>query len=170
MSVKKWFRNIVKRNSFLFSAYVRLTTKEYQDNLIEFRNFKRVNSEKVNRELSLMKKYWKCYPTPYIRHKLFKEKLSDQQLLDYIPAYHFYVKHLESKHSGINRTKVESKLTQYFLFNEKDIPTPKVCGVIKNSTITDLKNAPIDIGKIIKSELVNNNDKLFIKPLDGAGW
>ncbi len=169
MSIISKTKRILKKNRFLFTLYIRFSTNEYQNYLKDFRIYKRENPEKVKQEISLIKSYWKCYPTQYIRHKLFYENLNDEQLLDYIPAYFFSVKHHEIKHKGIDIDKWDSKFVQYKLFKNRNIPTPEICAIIKNNIIKNLDDSLVDIDDIVRTNIINNNERLFIKPFEGAG-
>lgn len=165
--MKNCIKKIIRKNNFVYTNFIRFSTKEYKINFKEFRAYKHENPDKVKREMTLLRNYWKCYPTQYIRHRLLSQNLSDEELLDYVPAYIFAVKHLDKKHKGIDIDKIEPKLAQYKLFIKKNIPTPEILGLIKNATVKNLDNNTIEIDDILN--LIGEKDKLFIKPFEGAG-
>lgn len=163
-------RKIARNNKLIFSAYYRYTSTEYKINRKKFNDYKKINQLKVKKDLLLINRYWNSYSDHYIRYELFNKQLSDDDLLDYIPPYYFYTKYLSIKHKNIDTSKYKSKLAQFQLFKEREIPTPLLIGTVNKRVVYNNDNIPIDLEYLITCHLsAHFNNKLFFKPINEGG-
>jgi len=123
----------------------------------------------VRKELDLIRKYWGCPPYHYYRYKLYLKKLSEAELLDYIPPYYYYNIYWESRHIGLDKSKYESKFFQHKLFEKYDIPAIEIIARKIHGNLINVNNEPITINFLIEEQLKTDDDALFFKPEYGRG-
>lgn len=81
--------------------------------------------------------YWKCDPAHYVRYGLFNKLLSQEELLDYIPAYYYYNFYLSPQLKEVNRKIYDDKLQLYYLFQRHHIATPEVLAVVHHGRLCE---------------------------------
>lgn len=156
----------LKRSQFLFFLKMELFDKDYKENKKKMKSALKCQKQ-IKAEMKTIANYWKCKPFHYIRYELFNKNLSQEELLDYIPPYYHYNYHFPAVNSGIDLQYYKDKLKLFHLFSERQIPTPDVIGIINKQSAYDINLQPIDFSSILLS--LSNEEKLFIKPTDGAG-
>lgn len=124
--------------------------------------------QQINKEKQLIKDYWSCGTFHYWRYGLQYKKLSNDEILDYVPTY-FHHRNLENKHIGIDTIKYGNKLTQAYLFKKKNIPSPSIIAIYKNKNYFDLLGNTLNSDSVINDKLKMNGSKLFFKPINGSG-
>lgn len=125
----------------------------------------------IKKEMSLCKNFWSCYPLHYYRYDLYRKdkKLSDEQLINYIPEFFFYYLYLPFHNLKTNEHLLANKNRIEQLFRDIGIPQAHtICKVINNQIYTkDLKE--ISFNNIEKELTEEEYQKIFIKPADGQG-
>ncbi len=119
--------------------------------------------QQIKREITLCKKYWGCYPMHYFRYELYQKekKLSDQQLINYIPEFFFYFLYLPYYSKPRNRHILFDKQATENLFAKLKINQPVTLGIMrKNSS---------DVQVILKDIKQKKIKTFFVKPLKGRG-
>lgn len=143
----------------------------YRD-ILEQKKVNHISDKKTQKEIShdkkIIKKYSRCGLFHYYRYGLQFKKLNDEELLNYVPTYYHH-KSIERNHSNIDTIKYGDKLVQAHLFKERNIPSPNLIGIYKKGKCIDLNNNPILLEDIINSYLINKENKLFFKPINGNG-
>jgi hypothetical protein len=132
---------------------------------------KKKPTTQIKREIKLCKKFWGCYPVHYFRYNLFLEtkKLSQNQLINYIPEYFFYNIFLPHYDSYKYKTVLEDKIFTDQIFKSLQIPTPpNICYLIKNNMYDNnyKKTEFKKIENIIKDMGIEN---IIMKPVYGGG-
>ena len=162
-------KQILKRNNFLYSVKYCHESKEYIENkkLMEKSTIK--SKDQIKEEISDLYSYWKCRPEHYIRYGLFMKNLSKEQLRDYIPPYVFYVQYLSEQYQNFPINEMDDKLNLYNLFTARGISTPKVLAVGGRNYLHTPEGNDISWKTLVNENLVDSDDKLFIKPTKGSG-
>lgn len=111
--------------------------------------------------------YWDCPPVHYVRYGLYGRNLSDEELLDYIPAYYFYNFYLAPRHKGVDKRVFDNKLQLFRLFRANQISTPTVLAVVKRHKLYEPDNMR-PCPKLLDM-LAEKGKRLFFKPVDGQG-
>lgn len=144
-----------------------MTDKDYkeQKKVMASSSFK--SKEQIEREMKLYQNYWHCDPAYYVRYGLFDKKLSDEEILDYIPRYYHYNFYMPSIYKDADFIYYNNKLTLYHLFTSKGIPTPQVIALVSYGVLRDLESNPIDLKFFCNT--LKKNKKYFFKPTDGQG-
>lgn len=126
-------------------------------------------NEQIDREVKLIRDYWKIGAFHYYRYGLQYKQLTDEQLLDYVPTYYFH-KNIERNHVGIDTIMYGDKLTQALIFEERHICSPEVIAVYRLGKWENLNGtASVDIEKLIADKLFDSKNKLFFKPSGNCG-
>lgn len=125
--------------------------------------------KEVRRELRMLKEYWQCPPSHYFLYKLYKKKLSDQQLLDFLPPFYYYNVYWAGRHPGLDKDLYESKIYQHELFTRLNIPSVPVVAIYKDGFLSGPDNKHLSIDSLIKEYLTDEDKALFIKPEYGSG-
>lgn len=168
--IRRSIFKILKQNKWIFYAFEWLKWHKEIDYQKEVNNPATLKSkESIKREERLIRDYWRLGTFHYYRYGLQYKTLTDEQLLDYVPTYYFH-KNIERHHKGIDTIKYGDKLTQAILFEERNIPTAKVIGVLKKRICYDLYgNTQIDLTQLINEKLLCTSNKLFFKPTGNCG-
>ena len=123
----------------------------------------------IRREKKLVRNYWHCGLFHYYRYGLPYLRLSDEELLDFVPTFYHH-KRLEKDHAGIDTVFYGDKLTQAVLFKDRNIPTAEVIAYNKgNQWFCFADNQETDFISLIGMGLQSESDKLFFKPTGGQG-
>jgi hypothetical protein len=125
----------------------------------------------IKKEMILCKNFWGCYPLHYYQYNLYRKdkKLSDEQLINYIPEFFFYYLFLPFHNNRELRYLVADKNMIEQLFRDHAIPqVDTVCKLIDGRIYTN-RLVEIDY-KILKREMEEKNyQKIFVKPHQGEG-
>lgn len=161
---------ILKQNKWIFYAFEWLKWNkeiEYQKQTNDPSQLK--STETIRREEKLIRNYWSIGTFHYYRYGLQYKKLTDEQLLDYVPTYYFH-KNIEAHHEGIDTIKYGDKLTQARLFEERGIPTARVIAIYRDCAWKDVSETlSIDFNSLVTNKLSQPTNKLFIKPTGNCG-
>lgn len=174
----KGIRNIAQTPVALRSAelFHRLTYVKRSQRMAEamkrFYNCKDKKPEsQIKKEMILCKNYWGCYPLHYYQYNLYRQdkKLSDEQLINYIPEFFFYYLFLPFHNNRNLRYLVADKNRIEQLFRDQAIPqVDTICKLIDNRIYTDSLNE-INF-KILKGKIDEKKyQKIFVKPHRGEG-
>lgn len=157
----------MKRNRLIYFLRYKLIDMDYkcQEVTMAASSLKSVQQRK--QEMKLCSDYWHCPPVQYIRYGLFDKMLSVNELLDYIPAFRFYNDYLENQQKGVNENSYNNKWNLYHLFNQYNIPSPKVIALMKGGKLFDVNNQSISCQTFAST--LRNDKKYFFKPVDGSG-
>lgn len=159
-------RAVLKRSQFLYFLKVRLTDAEFKENKKKMKSAIK-SRKKIKEEMNIISDYWKCKPLHYIRYELFNKDLPIESLLDYIPPYYHYNYHFPYINKGVDLNYFKDKLCLYNLFSERQIPTPRVIGIIQSGKVFDEEHRQVSLLDIFST--MANSEKIFIKPSNGAG-
>ena len=92
-------------------------------------------STRIKKEIRLYKKFWGCYPYEYYLADLYREdsQLTQQEILDYIPAFFWYELYLPH-HTSYNYSQmIDNKIFTEQIFRSLKIAQPDtLCTVINN--------------------------------------
>ncbi len=154
----------------------RLTYKRYYKRMAQaMERFHECNNKKpsrqIRREMGLCKKFWGCYPLHYFRYDLYKQdkQLTEQELIDYIPEFFFYVLFLPFYYPGEEERVLSDKIRTEQFFRSLGIPQPPtICKIIKNRVYNN-RLCEIDFETIAEKIEEEKYKKIFVKPSDGAG-
>lgn len=125
----------------------------------------------MRKEIRLSQKFWGCYPLFYYRYNLYRAEaqLSEEALLNYIPAFFFHrlliAPFYENKYRGL----VDNKIVSSWLYQGLGIPHPEsiahsIDGIAYDSNLKQIR--PSDLIDILNQ---SEADSIFIKPSDGIG-
>lgn len=158
--IYKWIKSI----DWIFSLKVRLTDPDYKAGRKAAKSAEK-SPATIKAELADIKKYWGVAPDLYFRYRLFSQKLSREQLLDYIPKIYFYTRYYKDTYTSEQIELYGNKLSLYKEFLRKGVPTPDVLGVIFHGSIFDVGMRQI----VDVDDKFNAGEGIFIKPVDGKG-
>ena len=167
MSLYRKIRKALKKNQFVYFWKIRLLDKDYQQNKKDMMNSTVKSREQIKREMQLIEQYWHCKPLHYVRYRLFEKDLTDDELLDYIPPYYHYNFYNDLLYKDIDAKKYDNKYSLDKLFCERGVKTPLVVARYCNSRLVDLNGNEITLDYLLT--YVVDGEKLFVKPVDGAG-
>ena len=167
MSLYREIRKALKKNQFVYFWKIRLFDKDYRQNKKDMMYSTVKSREQIKREMQLIEQYWHCKSLHYVRYRLFEKDLTDDELLDYIPPYYHYNFYNPPLYNGLDVKKYDDKYQLDKLFRERDVATPRVVARYFNESLLNLDGAIIDISSLFLQ--LNENEKIFIKPVDGAG-
>jgi hypothetical protein len=154
----------------------RLTYEKRDNRMAEaMERFKKCKDKKpksqIKKEMMICKNFWGCYPLHYYRYNLYRKekKLSDEQLINYIPEFFFYYLFLPFYDSKKYENLIANKNITEQVFRNLAIPQPH--------TILKLINNKIYTGELVEKSYYSVNEelikqkykKLFIKPSLGQG-
>ena len=171
-------KKVVQTQFALRSAEIlhRLTFKQRYEFMAQaIEQFKKCDNKKpksqIKKEIILCKKFWGCYPLHYYRYGLYKKnkKLSERELLNYIPEFFFYYLFLPFHNPRKYENLAANKNMTEQLFRNLAIPQiPTICKLIGGHICTDeLEKIGFDA---IEQELIKHNySKIFVKPIYGEG-
>jgi hypothetical protein len=164
-------RKRLKKNQLLFFTYKKLTDKDYLSN---YRDYLKSNNTKtadvVEKEMALIRDFWKCDPMHYYRYRLYEKKLSYDELIDYIPAYYFYNYHMHSLYGShvIPVTESKTGLNEYFA--EKKIETAVPVAILRKGKLYKPDGmTEMSFSEFIRAMLKSESEKFFVKPDKGRG-
>lgn len=156
-------KGILKRNQFIYFIKYKHFNRDYRESYLLMTSNETKSRDVVSQEMSLIKDYWHCPPCHYVRYRLYEMDLDTESLLDYVPPYYFYNVFMHS-HNYIRMDFSEDKLSQYKLFKEKGVPTPRVVAIYQKGKLYNMENELIDINSLNAS-----SSRLFVKPFNGSG-
>lgn len=159
----KW----LKRNQTIYFLKCKLTDRDYQKQKKTMSGSSVKSKEQIKCEMELCRNYWHCDPAHYVRYGLFEKKLSNEELLDYIPPYYHYNFYMADKYVGIDTAYYSNKQNLYHLFTKCGIPTPRVIAMVNRGELQTLQGELLPIKEFISC--LSKGKKYFFKPVDGAG-
>ena len=160
-------RTRLKENRVIYSLRTRMLSKDYLEQKKRMRSSTLKSKQQIKREMKMYSEYWGVPADEYVRYGLFERQITDEEILDYIPTQFFYCKYLKESYSNIDTSVCGDKLMQYEILRKHNIPTPVVHFVIKGGHLMNMKNEDVNFSSL--SSIVNEGEKLFIKPTDGCG-
>jgi hypothetical protein len=164
-------KNLLKKNRILHFWVTYYRDKDFRrsyQNYLKPNPFKKTRKI-VRRELEMIRNYWGCPPYHYYLYNLYEQKLSDDQLLDYIAPFYYYNIYWEKRHLGLKQSRYWSKYFQYQLFKKFDIPTMDIIAMIRNGALLNMQNKYMSFNELVEKYLTNGNNALFLKPEYGRG-
>lgn len=165
MLINTIFKFLNKIN-FLYFLKIFLFDKNYNRNKKKMK-YSQKTLEQIKKEMAFIKSYWKCTPVHYVRYGLFDKKVTNEELLDYIPSYYMYNYYFPYIYRNVILSIYDNKLNIFRLFKEKEIPTPEIIAIFKSKCLFDINMVKITIYDVLKD--ITNGDKLFFKPISGQG-
>jgi hypothetical protein len=149
-----------KRNHRMAEAMERFNTCEDKKSESQIKN-----------EMMVCKNFWGCYPLHYYQYNLYRldKKLSDEQLVNYVPEFFFYYLFLPFYNDRNLRYLVSDKNKIEQLFRDYAIPQiDTICKLINDRIYS---NTLIEIDfTILKREIEEKKyQKIFVKPHQGEG-
>ena len=128
-------------------------------------------SRQIRREKKLCKRFWSCSPLHYVRYNLYEQdrRLSDDELLSYIPEFFFYRLFLPF-HDGPEYSILltEKNITEQ-LFRSVGIAQPQTLFKLVENRMYDEELNEISFADVQGHWHELKYAKLFIKPVDGQG-
>jgi hypothetical protein len=128
------------------------------------------SQSQINAEISLCKKFWKCYPYDYFLCDLYRKEnqMSPEEIIDYIPGffwYYLYLPHHTSyKYSMISDNKI---ISEHF-FHDLNIEQPETLCRIINGTVYSPQMQRWTYDTICNEIKQKHYEKLFFKPAEGG--
>jgi hypothetical protein len=164
-------KNIFKKNRFLHFLVTYSREKDFREQYNYYLIFSPLKKSRktIRRELELIRNYWDYPPYHYYRYRLYEKKLSDDQLLDYIPPFYFYTIYLPNIYKDLDLTILEDKIVTHKFFIEKNIPTAKTVAFVQNQKIFDVNGVQLSTDRFLKLIRSLEAEKFFIKPTRGKG-
>jgi len=163
-------RRKLKKNRFMFFTYRKLTDQDYRTNLRDFQTVKvRKSRDRIEREISLIRDYWKCDPMHYYRYRLFEKELSEEELIDYIPAYYFYNYHMPSVNNETMIPLTESKIRLNDFFRSRKIATPPSVSIIVKGVPMHPAGSEMNYAEFLHELSRSSASMFFVKPDRGMG-
>lgn len=166
MFLRNIWSGYLKRIQFFYFLKVRLKNKNYKNYLRDMKSGKFKDEKTIKREMALIRDYWHCQPLHYVRYRLFEKELTDQQLIDYVPPYVYYLFHLPPLLENVDK-RYSSKLFQLEQFRQRGILTPATVAIFNHGKLIDLEGNLIDSNQLVN--LFSENEKVFCKPETGCG-
>lgn len=163
-------RTRLKRSSFVFFTFKKLTDHLYRSNLYDYIKTKNVKPrEVIRKEMALMKEYWKCDPMCYYRYRLFEKDLSMEELLDYIPPYYFFNFYIPSVYSESQIKESENKILMNDYYTSRNIRVPVLAAVALKGHIFGNDGEVQDFRGLIEILKASPAASFFMKPATGKG-
>jgi hypothetical protein len=126
---------------------------------------------RMQREIQVCKKYWKCYPHHYFTNNLYMadKEVTDDELINYIPHFFWFNLFLPYYSSPQFNIIAENKIIIGQFFRALKIPQPEtLCLIMNGHTYSSGMNRLT--GDQVQQELTGvNSEKLFVKPAEGWG-
>lgn len=169
MSLYLKLRAAIKHNQWLYTCYQLISNKELLQGFWNLKNSFKTRKQ-IFDEFSLLSHYWGGIPLHYFRYQLYAKNLSEEELKDYIPPYFFYVKYNEKIFKNIDCEYFDNKLNLYYEFQKRGISTVPVLAVFDSKS--RMFYNPDSRKNVNEQDLLSqlsDNEKLFIKPVDGQG-
>lgn len=125
----------------------------------------------IKKEIRSYKKFWNCYPYDYFLSDLYREDehLSEDELLNYIPAFFWYYLFLPHHTSYENASLINNKILTEFLFRGLNVAQASTLGMVIHGTLYNSNASTTTFTKIMQTIQEKNPEKLFVKPADGTG-
>lgn len=162
----KSIRDRIKANAKVYSFYRHLFDRDYIYQRKRMNKTKVKSMRQIREEMKQYSLYWREPADDYIRYKLFEFNISMEAILDFIPAHYFYCKYLSQRYKDVSCKKLDDKLEQYHLFCKLGIPHPQFLGIIKNRKFYS-DGSDCEMSNMLST--LDDGEKLFVKPLMGAG-
>lgn len=162
-------RSALKKNSLVFFTYKKLTDDLYRSNYIDYILKKQNKTAKtIRKELDLMKDFWKCDPMNYFRYRLYEKKLSEDELLDYIPPYYFYNYYVPFIYDDVAVSQAESKILMHDYLSSRKVSVPAhVASITGGKIFSD--GEILDYSGLIRKLRNSDSTCFFMKPEKGRG-
>lgn len=168
--MKRFFHRVwskyLKRNQFLYFLKVRLKNNNYKNYLRDMNSGQFKDKKTIKREMAIIRDYWHCQPLHYVRYRLFEKNLTDQELVDYVPPFVYYLYHLPTVLENFDK-RYDNKLFQLEKFREKQVLTPSTVAIFNHGALMDLDGNLMDYAHLVQQ--FNDGEKVFCKPEDGCG-
>jgi hypothetical protein len=131
----------------------------------------RKSRRQMRREIRLCRSFWGCYPLHYFRYNLYRSdcRLSDEDLVDFIPEFFFYqlfLAHYDSKEYEILLT--DKAITEQ-LFRSLGIAQPPTLAKLVRARLFSAAMEPLRWGDLVEALDSLRPPKVFVKPVDGMG-
>jgi hypothetical protein len=164
-------RSLLKKSHLLHFIFTLYTDKKFRRGYFHYLKLGSTKKPKrlVRKELDLVCSYWNYPPYHYYRYKLYEKELTEDQLLDYIPPFHYFNIYWEKRNKDLNQLVYQSKFFQQQLFAKHKIPALEIIAAIKGNILYNSENIPITIYELVAKHLRTEDDALFCKPEFGRG-
>lgn len=163
-------RSKLKRSSFVFFTFKKLTDHLYRSNLFDYIKAKKVKPrEVIRKEMAMMKEYWKCDPMCYYRYRLFEKDLSKDELLDYIPPYYFFNFYIPALYSKEQLRESENKILMNNYYTSRNIMVPDMVAVALKGKIFGRDGEETDFKGLLELFKRSAAASFFMKPATGKG-
>lgn len=165
------FRQVFKKNTFLFNTHLILTDRTYLLNFIDYFRHNNVKPRKIVwNEVQQFCKYWKCEPFTYFKYRIFEKNLGAEELLDYVPAYFFYNVYIPDIYMNKNIYDIgNSKIKQSAYLSSRNIPAPREIATIIKGIPYNNSSERTSFTDVINKMNEFGCQSVFIKPDLGKG-
>jgi hypothetical protein len=125
----------------------------------------------IKKEISLYKKFWRCYPYEYFLLDLYRtdNQITEKELINYIPAFFWYKLFLPHYTSSIFSSIIQNKIFTEQIFNGLNIFQPDTLGMVINNNLYSSKMKKSTVKEILNEINSKNPNKIFVKPTEGYG-
>ena len=79
---------LLKKSKWVYFSRYKWVDTDYKVNLKRMKVSTLKSKQQIKLEMKMVADYWKCDPAHYVRYGLFNKLLSQEELLDYLPAYY----------------------------------------------------------------------------------
>lgn len=124
----------------------------------------------IRKEMSVLHKYWGCYPFQYIRYGFYRKtcELTLDEMKDYIPNYFAYYLFFPKHYKDYGVLSEDKELTSQLL-KAYGLPQPVLVWQYKNGAFYDPSKKEIESKSADQLTSANQARKLFLKPTKGLG-
>ena len=126
---------------------------------------------RINAEISLYKKFWKCYPYDYFLCELYRKDnpSTPDDIINYIPSFFWYYLYLPHHTSYKYHMIADNKIISEHFFHDLNIAQPAtICRIIDGRVYSPMMQR-WTYDNIFSELKKNRYEKLFLKPAEGGG-
>lgn len=129
------------------------------------------NALQIKKEIQICKKYWKCYPYHYYIQDLYRKdrEITKEELINFIPHFFYNYLFLPFHASPKFSMVANNKLITDHIFNALKINKPETLCSVFNGKLYASDMLPCSYEQVRKQVCENGYEKIFVKPVDGAG-
>ncbi len=127
--------------------------------------------KQIRREIRLCKSHWGCYPWHYYLYDLYHRdnKLTDTQILDYVPEFFFYEVFLPYHNDRRQSVFFQDKCLPEQIFRAISIPHPYLFCKVVQGRLYSRDGATLIMHQLNLDLKARNMETVCLKPLDGRG-
>lgn len=125
----------------------------------------------MRREMHALQRFWSCKPLHYLRYDLYRadRRLSEAELLSYIPEFFFYGLFLPYHDPDRHSVVLGDKILAEQLLRSVDIRQPPTVGKMVQGRLCDLALREMPYATMLGALRERGAEKVFVKPADGQG-